>query len=284
MRLRLIFFVFIFLLVGCEQQEAKVAVGKVYPSSLYLQYFGEPPTVQQGYAYAHVGYLPLADRSGKVLPIPLFMYNENQQLDRILSQLFSDKLMVSERSKLLLPATQGVSLVQLDQAGDTLTVSLSPSAAGSAIDWAGIERAIVETATQFENVDRVRILYDNLPSKLQPVEGYRHRPEMIAEVPAPTLLDVVGFWAAGGKGPEEILVNFDRPVTISGFRLLNTAGEPVAGNYFTSLFDMAVVVQPSQPELFAEGVTLSVAWDVEDRLGRRSSQQLDSLPLIRREH
>lgn len=273
----------VFLLFGCQQQEpTESATGKVYPSVAYKKYFGEPPVPQQGYAYAHVGYLPLKDSSGKVGPIPLFLFNENGHLDRILSQLFSEQLVVPVRSKLSPPAAQGVQLTQLDQAGDTLMVYLQVSADMS-FDRTGIDRAVIETATQFEEINRVQIFYNDEPSEQQPLEGYQSLSEAIAPVEPPMLLDVAGIWEPGATGPEEILINFDRPVTINGFRLLNKSGEQIGGKYYISMFNMAVVVHPAEPEKFTEGMVLNVSWDVDDFLGRGNSA-LDSLTLSRREH
>lgn len=284
MKISVVLSLLLMILVGCEQQEtAEVGAGKVYPSPAFEQHFGAPPIPQEGYAYAQVAYLPLAGQSGKVSPIPLFLFNENQHLDRILSQMFSEQLLVSERSSLNPPYAQGVRLTQLDQAGGTLIVFLQTVAGAVSADRKGIDRAVTETATQFEEVERVRILYDGEPSDQQPVEGYQHRPELIAAVEPPMLLDVVGMWEAGSKGPEEILINFDRPVSINSFRLLNKSGEQIGGKYFTSIFNMAVVVHPDQPETFSEGMVLNVAWEVEDALGRENSA-LDSMTLSRRDH
>ncbi len=272
-----------FLLVGCQQQETTdKTMGKVYPSVAFKESFGEPPVPQQGYAYAHVGYLPLKDNSGQVGPIPLFMFKENEHLDRILSQLFSEQLVVSARSKLSSPAAQGVQLTQLDQAGETLMVYLQ-APVDKSFDRTGIDRAITETATQFEEVSRVQIFYNGEPSEQQPAEGYQSRSESIAAVESPMLLDVVGIWEPGATGPEEILINFDRPVVINGFRLLNKSGEQIGGKYYTSVFNMAVVVHPAEPENFTEGMVLNVSWDVDDHLGRGNSA-LDSMTLSRREH
>ncbi len=284
MRITTILGFLLLFLVGCEYQTpAEQAQGKVYPSSAFVQHFGEPPIPQEGYAYAQVGYLPLAGQNGQVSPIPLFLFSENQHLDRILSQLFSEQLRVSKHSKLGRPYAKGVRLAQLDQAGDTLTVSLQTVAELAASDRLGIDRAVTETATQFEEISRVRVLYDGVASPQQPIEGYRQRPEMIAAVERPMLLDVVGIWEQGAATPEEILIYFDRPVSINSFRLLDQSGQQVGGKYYSSIFNMAVVVHPNQPENFKPGMELNVAWDVEDALGRRNSA-LDTMTLVRREH
>jgi hypothetical protein len=284
MRARLVFIVLLVFLVACQQQEpAGEGSGKVYASSAYLQHFGEPPAVREGFAYAQVGYLPLNDGSAKVRPLPLFLFGENQHLDRILSQLFSDKLIVSSRSKISTPYAQGVKLTELEQLGDTLKVYLSVADTGQQLDQAGLDRAITETAAQFEEINKVQILYDGEPAPSQPVGGYQRQASAIAAVEPPMLLDVVGVWEEGVKLPEEILVNFDRPVAINSFRLLDQSGEQIGGKYFTSIFNMAVVVHPDQPERFKEGMELNVAWDVNDHLGRQNSA-LDSMRLTRSEH
>lgn len=284
MRILVLGILLIFTLGACQQQEQPpVRSGKVHASAAYLQHFGEPPIPQQGYAYAQVGYLPRNDASGRVRPLPLFLFSESQHLDRILSQLFSDKMLVSGHSRLLLPFAQGVRLEQLAQAGDTLVVSLADAGSGAAVDRAGIDRAITETACQFEDVSRVRILYNGEPSPQQPLEGYHAEPELIDAVGPPMLLNVVGTWEEGAEHPQEILINFDRPMVINNFRLLDRAGEPVGGKYFTSVFDMAVVVRPDKPELIKAGMLLTVDWDISDQLGR-SSSSVASLALQRQSH
>ncbi|SHI93923.1 hypothetical protein SAMN02745165_01188 [Malonomonas rubra DSM 5091] len=272
MRCQIVLFLFVItLLFGCEQQQATAPDrGKVYASPAYLQYFGEAPAPQQGYVFAHVGYLPLADDSAQVRPIPLFMFSENQQLDRILSQLFSERLLVAEQSKLRMPFAEGVRLTQLDQAGSTLIVSLELTRDVPSHLLAGIERATVESAVQFEEVDRVRILYSGEPSERQPVEGYRHQPLAITDVQLPLLLDAVGSWQPGEKEVEEVFFNFDRPVKVERFELKGEAGNPLEGDYYLGMFDMAVVLRPQQAELFQPGMTLHVDWQVEDRKGRKS--------------
>lgn len=284
MKMFIAFFLSIFLLSACQQQDPAATVdGKVYASPAYLQHFGEPPAVQQGHAYAQVGYLPLNDLSGQVQPLPLFLFSEGQHLDRILSQIFSEKLVGSTRSRLTQPFRQGVRLEKLDQAGDTLTVYLSELPSSQNVDRVGIDRAIAETAIQFEDVSKVRVVYNGSPSPHQPLEGYLSQSEKIVAVEAPLLLDVVGIWEEGATDPEELLINFDRPITINSFRLLDQAGKQIAGKYFTSILDMAVVVHPAEPAKFKEGIPLNVVWDVDDHLGRRNSA-IDTLPLTRSAH
>lgn len=66
---------------------------------------------------------------------------------------------------------------------------------------------------------------------------------------------------------KEILVEFDRPVKVNSFVLFHEDSQKVEGEYYKSIFQMAVVVHPKPPELFQEGTSLRAEWDVVDELG-----------------
>lgn len=271
-------------LCACQQDSQEtLPKGHVKASLAYLQHFGEPPVPQQGVAYARVGYLPLEDRSGQVRALPFYLFSDSLPLDRVLSQLFSADLALSKRSGLRKPSELGISLDKLDQVGDTLLVSLKIAAPVPAADKKAIARAITETAVQFDAVARVRVLFDGQSQATEPLEGYRSQKQLIAKVGPPELIDVFGSWEAGRKNPEEILVNFDRPVKVNSFRVSDQSGNQVSGEYFTSIFNMAVVLHPESPDRFQDGTKLKIEWDVTDHLDRRNSG-VDDLELKRVNH
>jgi hypothetical protein len=89
---------------------------------------------------------------------------------------------------------------------------------------------------------------------------------------------MAGAWEKGQDEPEEVLVEFDRPVKVNSFELYHLDGQKVEGEYFKSIFQMAVVVHPKLPELFQEGTSLRAEWNVVDELGRANSG-VDTMPL-----
>ena len=94
---------------------------------------------------------------------------------------------------------------------------------------------------------------------------------------------MAGMWERGGDSPDELLAEFDRPVKINNFKLFMRSGEAVDGEYFTSIFQMAVVVLPKDPTLYQESTVLRAEWDVVDGL-ERSNSGTTTLPLLRYEH
>ena len=99
--------------------------------------------------------------------------------------------------------------------------------------------------------------------------------------PAPVLL--AGMWEQGTDNLDELLVEFDRPVKVKNFKLYDSSGKSIEGEYFTSIFQMAVVVLPGDKTLYKEGDVLRVEWDVVDFMGRVNSGS-STLPLRRFEH
>jgi hypothetical protein len=97
------------------------------------------------------------------------------------------------------------------------------------------------------------------------------------------LLSVIGTWERGAEAPEEILIGFDRSVTVETFRLLDGSRQPVKGEYYRSVFDMAVVIHPESPHDFTEGMILHAEWEVVDPLGRRGKGAGDFV-LVRQDH
>jgi hypothetical protein len=116
-----------------------------------------------------------------------------------------------------------------------------------------------------------------------PAGGYLHNPQQMVEPGPPKLVMLAGAWQGGAEVPEELLIEFDRPVKVESIKLSDEAGNVVAGEYYTAIFQMAVVVHPEYPERYREGTVLRAEWSVVDNLGRAGSGT-DTRPLRRLEH
>ena len=132
------------------------------------------------------------------------------------------------------------------------------------------------------------VLMRNLPMVVSvfsgmPVEGYSPKMKDIADVGPPDLIMIAGMWGSGSGNLEEILVEFDRPVQVNSLRLHDEQDGKVGGDYFVSIFRMAVVVRPENPGGYREGEVLRVEWDVVNDLSR-SSIGTNRLPIRRFEH
>jgi hypothetical protein len=258
------------LLTGCEKKAPPAPAGTVKASAAYVEYFGQPPTPESGTCFARVGFFPLRSDPGKVRPVPFFLFNEERQLQLLLDRLVDGEVTFPAESALFNPFPAGTR-VQTHSLGEGVTeLALSlDSTSAQAPDLEAMAAVLTETAVQFDGVDKVRILLDGAPLTGMPEGGFGHAPQRIASPDAPTLLMVAGSWERGAEDPEEILANFDRPVTIASFRLHDAAGQEVKGKYYQSAFNMAVVIHPENPKAFREGKTLSAEWEVADALGRK---------------
>lgn len=257
------------LLAGCEKKAPPAPAGTVKASPAYVEYFGPPPTPESGTCFARVGFFPLRSDPGKLRPVPFFLFREEGQLQLVLDRLVSGEVTFPAESALFNPFPAGtrIQVRSLEEGVTELTLSLE-STSTVAPDLAAMAAALTETAVQFDEVKRVRILLNGVPLEGMPADGFGHEPQRIASPDSPMLLMVVGSWEQGAEDLEEILANFDRPVTIGSFRLRDAAGQEVKGKYYQSAFNMAVVIHPEAPSAFREGVALSAAWDVTDALGR----------------
>jgi hypothetical protein len=272
------------LLAGCEKKSPPPPTGTVQASPAYMEYFGQPPTPESGTCFARVGYYPLRGDAEKVRPVPFFLFREEGQLALLLERLVSDEVTFPAESTHFNPFPVGarIQIHALEEGVLELALNLGGTDAGSA-ELAAMAASLTETAVQFDEVNKVRIMLDGAPLAGMPDGGFGHEPKRIATPDAPLLLMVVGNWEHGAEDPEEILANFDRPVTVSNFRLRDASDREVQGNYFQSVFNMAVVIHPEDPSLFREGVTLSAEWEVVDGLGRHGQAEGD-FRLQRHEH
>jgi hypothetical protein len=269
---------------GCENRSRTVETGSVKANPAFLQHFGQPPTPERGTCFARVGFFPSTTDPGKVRAVPYFLFRESGQLEQILHRMVSEQDIFLPASGMATPFPPGteVSLSSV-QAGLVELNLLTPEDGIAELDPEAAALALTETAVQFEEIERVRILLNGDPLPGMPADGFRHQPDRIAPVGPPVLLTVIGTWEEGGKAPEEILIGFDRPVTVETFQLLDGSGQQVKGEYYRSVFDMAVVIHPENPHDFTDGMTLRAEWDVTDTLGRKGKGAGD-FTLIRHDH
>lgn len=256
-------------LAGCQQQQDEPSrPGLVEANQPYLDNFGTPPQGKQGRGFARVGYLPRQEASGKVQPIPLFLFSEDNQMQKIFDRLVSGELVQPSQSPLYNPFPADIAIVVTSLQSGTLNLSLTTRQAWSPDDMAAAGRALAETGLQFSAVQRVRILLNDESFPKMPPEGFLHDPQQVAEAGPPELVMVAGNWEKGSDVPHEILAEFNRPVKINSFHLYEMTGSAVDGKYFTSVFQMAVVIHPENPDHYQEGTVLRAEWDVVDELGR----------------
>lgn len=275
--------VLFFFLCGCQQQTEPTSTAFVEASQAYLDSFGEPPTAKEGRGFARVAYLPLRNSPGKLRAIPLFLFAEQDQLQQLLGRLTGGELVLPPDRSLFQPFPTDLQIRVKSLENGSLTLTLTSQQLFPAAHLAAAARSLSETALQLPEVERVFILLNNVPLTQMPAGGYQPAPQQLVAVAPPALLMIAGMWEKGAAGPDEILINFDRPIKVNSFQLSDASGQKVEGEYFTSVFQMSVVVHPAAAGSYPEGTLLNVTWDVSDTLGR-SNRGENSLPLQRFEH
>jgi hypothetical protein len=280
-------FVFLLSLTACQQEEppasATKTTGVVEATQAYLENFGTPPQGKSGQAFGRVGYLPLQKTPDKLRPLPLFLFSEKGQLRQILERLASGDLLLQRRSELYNPFPDDLEITVTSPEGPTTTISLTTQQSWANTDLTAAGQALAETTLQFAKVNRVIVLHNGAPLPQMPADGYLHEPQLLVKVEPPQLVLIAGVWENGSDALSEILVEFDRPIKVNNFDLYDEAGKAVDGDYFTSIFQMAVVVHPKEPSRYPEAALLRAEWDVVDDLGR-SNRGTDTLPLRRIDH
>lgn len=282
-----VFLLALFLVVtGCQDSKvpsAEPESGVVEANAAYLKHFGEPPGVKSGKGYARVGYLPLRADHAKLRAVPLYLFTEDRPLQRLLTRLVDGSLDLPAVHPQYVPFPPGTEVEVAEQAGGVVTLSLRPGRPLEEDEVRTAVAALVETVGQFEAFGRVRVLVEGVAPEFMPASGFAVDSSRIVAVEPPTLLMVAGMWEPGESGPEEILVNFDRPVGVERCEVFDAGGQKVAGDYFTSAFQMSVVIHPAEAERFQAGTDMRVVWQVVDRLGRSAAGET-VLPLRRFDH
>jgi len=250
------------LLVATACQREDPVPGYIEANPAYRVAFGSPPAVERGTAYARVAYLPSREDPVKVGAVPLFLFDAADQLSKILQQLAGNNLVLPSASPLYDPFPSGSS-VRIDSHVDRSMVLGLELGGSVSLEPDPMLLSLAETALQFNEVDEVIIV----------IAGESHGPfthssqRLVAPNP-PDVVMVAAVLDEGSHAPEEIVVNFDRPVKVNSFRFSLPDGSKVAGEYFTSVFQMAIVVHPENPAFYREGLDLVIDWQVTDYLGR----------------
>ena len=274
-------------LTACQQEEPPVpatkATGVVKSTQAYRDNFGTPPQGKSGQAFARVGYLPLQTTPEKLRPVPIFLFSEKQELRQILERLVSGELLSQRQSELYNPFPLALEISVTAPEGPTATLALSGHQSWADTDQVAAGQALAETTLQFSRINRVVVLYNGAPLPQMPADGYQHEPHLLVKVEPPELVLIAGVWEHGSDALSEILVEFDRPIKVNDFALYDEMGKTVDGDYFMSIFQMAVVVHPKEPGHYQEAAVLRAEWDVVDDMGR-SNRGSDSLPMKRIDH
>jgi len=252
---------------ACQKDSAPVATSIVKANQAYLTAFGQPPVVVKGECFARVGYYPLRANPAQLRAVPFFLFDIETELPLLFERLVNNPLPFPADGPLLNPYPPG-STVRVDLHPGMLELDLKLKQNPDPAQLAPMAAALTETAGQYPDISRVRLLLNGTPWPGMPKDGVRPDPSRIVDPGPPQLLLVVGSWEAGSDGPAEILADFDRPVTVDSFILRDEAGNSLKGELFTSAFDMAVVLHPEHPETLSEGMSLRGMWKVTDRLGR----------------
>jgi len=270
-------------LTGCQENKPPVNRAFVEANPAYLKNFGDPPEVKKGRGYARVGYLPLRTAPDRFSAVPLYLFTAENQLEQMLQRLLSDEIALPPQSPLYLPFPADLQMKFGPLAQKTLELDLTTDSALDPATREAVALSLAETAAQLPEVERVKIRINGQRVPQMPEEGYGHRAQRLVAVQPPSILMIAGMWEPGERAPGELMVNFDRPVEVNSFGLFEADGSKVEGDYFTSAFQMAVVVHPTQAEKYQDGVKLKVEWDVTDKLGRSNAGKT-TLALQRVDH
>jgi len=272
----------VLVVAACQKETSSGPVPAVNANQAYLTAFGEPPTPAKGECFARVGYYPVRATPDQLRAVPFFLFDAKSELPLLFERLVNNPFAFAADGPLLNPFPPG-SKIQVAQLAESLELALTTDQRPDAADLAAMAASLTETAGQYSQFTRIRLLFNGAAWPEMPADGFRPDPERIIDPGPPRLLLVTGSWEADAAGPEEILADFDRPVSIDRFVIEDQAGNALEGEYFTSVFNMAVVLQPRQPFRFHEGMALRVTWQVSDRLGRQGAGTT-SLPLLRNDH
>lgn len=282
--IKAVLILFLFFALGCQQEEIqKESTGIVKATPSYLESFGVPPQGKAGRAYAAVGYLPVKDKPTKLGPLPIFLFTEENQSDKVLNKLVSGDLVTSQRQIYYNPFPRDLEIVIKSEEGNALTIDLLTKEDWYRDDQYAGTIALKETALQFSHVQKVKVMLNGSVVEGMPEVGFQKNSDLMIEVPPPILILMAGAWEKGQNEPEEILIQFDRPIKVEKFKLYHLDGQEVQGEYYKSIFQMAVVVHPESPSLFREGTILKAEWSIVDELGRKNSG-VDTMQLIKYEH
>ncbi|ABL01246.1 GerMN domain-containing protein [Pelobacter propionicus] len=271
-----------FLIYGITFQKKEIPderPGKVVATTAYEKYFGPAPPVDKGTAYAFVIYFPSRKEPGKVVPFPFFTFDEGSIKKVAIERLLVGMDIGSYHGEFF-PFPSGIRLIAINDEQGMVTVNISKEL--NTVTEAATAHALDLTLYQFKGVKGVRLQVEGKESPLSVL--VKNVDDNAVQQPSPPrLLSVTAMRDKGAKNIEDVNAFFDRPVEVKELKLLSRDGQPFAGDLFHSVFDMAAVLKPKDPEQFKERMPIKVHWKVIDKLGRQAEG--DSVwPLEVKEH
>lgn len=275
-----------FQLSACKKKESPPPSQPVRVSATkaYEHFFGPAPTTDKGTCYAFVIYFPSAKEKGKVVPFPFFTFDEASIKKVAVERLIGGMDTSSYKGEFLSLFPSGTHLIALDEAGGSVTVKFSkemvkvPSDAASA---KALSSALALTLGQFAGVKEVRMQVEG--QKGETVCIVLPESEAVLQPGSPRLLSITAMKEKGAKNVEEVDAFFDRPLDIKELTLTDKSGKTFEGDVYHSVFDMAGVLKPKNPEIFTAGMPVKVRWKVMDKMGR-TSQGEEEFSLEVKEH
>jgi len=279
MVIRLLLLLLLPLIFGCDRQQP---TPQVIADDAYQQFFGSPPIPTSGTAWVRIGFLPRSDGSGSLAPLPFFFYRDDSQLQLLLDQLTGDPMRLPPGSGLVNPFPAGSRSVTANRVAGKREINLVLPPGGET-DLKAMEAVLVETAGRFPKIKQVLLTLNGGPWPGMPDGGFPFPSGRTIDPGPPHPLIALADLESGAEHQAELLVNFDRPVKIESFELKDDEGKVIGGDYFQSVFDMAVVVHPTNPHRLKVGKPLRVAWQASDAMGRAGSGEV-VLPLQGRRH
>ncbi len=275
------------ILAACQREETAQPArqGRITATDAYQTHFGKAPTPLEGTCFAMVGYLPKENNPSKVVPLPLFLFKEQDRMRLLIERLITVDEGASARIGVTNPFPPGASLTSLKQEGNLVRIELADpgNLPSDEVQWQAILNSLGHSLLQFPGVGKILVTVGGAPLHGQPQEGFSPDLNAVSSPGKPTIIGVVGSWEKAGHGPEEVSVFFDRPIAIEEIRLTGPDGNDIEGEYFQSIFDMAVVVHPKFPAAISEGMLIRVAWKAKDHKGR-SGQGEQGFHLARLDH
>jgi len=272
------------LLAGCEQGtpvSSPPLHGKVRATDAYTRYFGEAPLPEQGLCFARSWFFPVRDEPTRLLPVPLFLFDDQNEMPQIVTRMLAMSKFVGSSAPFEIPFPAGMELRHFELAERTARLNLVyPGEPLEELRLQSIAASLTETLAQFDTVDKVYLSINGRPWAAMPPGGFRGDAGRVVPPGPPRLLMAAGSWEPGADNPHELLINFDRPMHVRSIDVRLADGRPVRGEYFHSVYKMAVVIRPERPELLKEGTKLKVRWAVSDRMGR-SAEGEEMLGLLR---
>jgi hypothetical protein len=263
-------------LLGCQRQQAVDAGsgGEVEASVAYRTWFGEPPAVSEGTAWAVAGFFPLAAEPGRVMPVPLFLFTAHNQPQLLLGKVLQGGAYLSLPQLAASPFPPGTTVRALTVSDGLAVADFSSELLQIAdpVMQRGALAAIGHTLVQFTDIQRVQVTVEGEPLPSAPPGELPVDSAVVVEPGPPALLQAL-LHDDDDAVPGEVVVFFNRPMRLKSFRMEYPRGQQVAGQYFTSVFDMAVILHPQEPGRMQVGSEVFIDWQVVDMLGRESGGQ-----------